>query len=63
MDQFDEQFMDSGDVAAPLRSSSPFVSRRNGDSADGAETATTSEDTAIYTDDPVRVYLREMGSV
>ena len=63
MDQFDEQFVEAGEVAAPFREGSPFVSPRNGDSADSRGTATASEDTAVYTDDPVRVYLREMGSV
>ena len=63
MDQFDEQFVEAAETAAPFREGSPFVSPRNGDSADSAETPTPAGDTAIYTDDPVRVYLREMGSV
>ena len=63
MDQFDEQLSDVVDATVPFREGSALIGPRNGDSMEGADSLTGIQDSAIYTDDPVRVYLREMGSV
>ncbi len=71
MEQFEEQFL--GDASerlkAPLEDGSEFLEAREDDSADddGADGdldyGPGAAEESLYTDDPVRVYLREMGSV
>ncbi|MEJ7604770.1 MAG: sigma-70 factor domain-containing protein [Bryobacteraceae bacterium] len=64
MDQFEEQYL--GDAAEPLgipfdEEASFFHPEEVQDGEDSQATQQVEE--SIYTDDPVRVYLREMGSV
>ncbi|MEP6540428.1 MAG: sigma-70 factor domain-containing protein, partial [Bryobacteraceae bacterium] len=64
MDQFEDQFI--GDNNEPL--GIPFDEEPNffhpEEVAEGEDPqATTQVEESIYTDDPVRVYLREMGAV
>ena len=64
VDQFEEQFIsDSADRRKPgMDESESFIGGRSGESPDLDSVQPAAEET-IYTDDPVRVYLREMGSV
>ena len=64
MDQFDDQYL--GDAQEPL--SIPFDEEANffhpEETHDGDDfQAQQPQEESIYTDDPVRVYLREMGAV
>lgn len=73
MEQFEEQFSDRKDplAAVALEDSDTAVADddedegaddKDGDSAEAADSSSGPEE-ALYTDDPVRVYLREMGAV
>ena len=63
MDQYDDQLI--GETPDPI--SLPFDEEPNFFQADEAEAdepeAAAAPEESIYTDDPVRVYLREMGAV
>ena len=65
MDHFEDQF--SGEAREPL--AIPFDEEGGGffhaeEAPEGEEFAPTHQvEESIYTDDPVRVYLREMGAV
>ena len=65
MDQFDEQLTsdsrNSHNVA--LGEAPPFLDGRTADRQDPEFSSGPSDSISIYTDDPVRVYLREMGAV
>jgi len=68
VDHFDDQFTitDSHDpLAAALENGDAFLEggSRNGDQADFEFGHPIVPEESIYTDDPVRVYLREMGAV
>ena len=67
MEQFEEQFIsDSSDqLKVPIEDGADFLDSRDRDSvrADADLEYGTTPEESIYTDDPVRVYLREMGSV
>ncbi len=67
MDHFDDQFIsDSHDpLAAALENGADFLEggNRNGDQAEFEFGQHAVPEESIYTDDPVRVYLREMGAV
>ena len=68
MDHFDDQFViaDAHDpLAAALENGADFLEggSRNGDQADFDFGHPVAPEESIYTDDPVRVYLREMGAV
>ena len=65
MDQFDEQFVpgEGEPVTVALREGAAFTPSRNGNSRDGDSASPAPAEVSIYTDDPVRVYLREMGAV
>ena len=64
-DQFDEQFIpgEGEPVTVSLREGAAFVPSRNGASHDSDDSHPVHPEVSIYTDDPVRVYLREMGAV
>ena len=65
MDQFDEQLVsdsrNSHNVA--LEEGRPFLDGRSADRQDPEFSSGPNDSISIYTDDPVRVYLREMGAV
>ena len=63
MDQFDEQYIpgEGEAVTASLREGATFVRSRNGATHDSDDTQPVHPEVSIYTDDPVRVYLREMS--
>ena len=65
MDQFDEQYITGQEEPArvALREGAPFSPSRNGASHDSDDSHPVHPEVSIYTDDPVRVYLREMGAV
>jgi RNA polymerase primary sigma factor len=67
VEQFEEQFTsDSSDqLKVPIEDGSDFLDSRDREStrADAELDFGTTPEESIYTDDPVRVYLREMGSV
>ncbi len=67
MNHFDDQFMsDSGDeLSVALRNGSDFLETTNrpAETPDLEFGQIQTPDESIYTDDPVRVYLREMGAV
>ena len=69
MDHYDEQFVsdDSKDPLAVALEDSADYEEEEAEAADEAEAEAEAEvnpnDDALYTDDPVRVYLREMGAV
>ena len=65
MDQFDEQYITGQEEPATvaLREGAPFSPSRNGASHDSDDSHPVHPEVSIYTDDPVRVYLREMGAV
>ena len=66
MDQFDEQLVSSSRNSnhVALEERPPFLDHRSADRQDDPEFgAGASDSISIYTDDPVRVYLREMGAV
>lgn len=64
MDQFEDQFL--GEASEPI-SAIPFDEEggffQAEESPEGEEPAAHAPEESIYTDDPVRVYLREMGAV
>ena len=65
MDQFDEQFIagEGEHVTVALREGAASIPSRNGASHDSDDSQPVHAEVSIYTDDPVRVYLREMGAV
>ena len=65
VDQFDDQFTPDEEepVTAPLQGGATFIPPRNGASHDSDDSQPVHPEVSIYTDDPVRVYLREMGAV
>ncbi len=71
MEQFEEQFLgDSSErLKAPLEEGSEFLDAREDDTSDDdasdgdLDYGPGAAEETLYTDDPVRVYLREMGSV
>jgi RNA polymerase primary sigma factor len=67
VDHFDDQFSaDAHDpLAAALENGAEFLegASRNGDQPDFEFGHQAAPEESIYTDDPVRVYLREMGAV
>ena len=65
MDQFDEQFIagEGEPVTGSLREGAVLIPSRNGASHDSDDSQPAPAEVSIYTDDPVRVYLREMGAV
>ncbi len=65
VDQFDEQYVpgEGEPVTVSLREGAAFVPSRNGASHDSDDSQPVHPEVSIYTDDPVRVYLREMGAV
>ena len=72
MEQFEEQFSNRKDPLAAVAledGDTPVVDDeeegvddKDSDGADGAAEASSGPEEALYTDDPVRVYLREMGA-
>ena len=66
MDQFDEQLVSNSRNAnhVAVEEAPPFLDNRGADRQDHPEFSPGAGDSvSIYTDDPVRVYLREMGAV
>ena len=65
MDQFDEQFVpgEGEPVTVALQEGAALIPSRNGTSRDSDDAVPVAAEVSIYTDDPVRVYLREMGGV
>ena len=65
MDQFDEQFVagEGEPATVALREGAAFIPSRNGASHGSDDSQPVPAEVSIYTDDPVRVYLREMGAV
>ena len=65
MDQFDEQFVpgEGEPVTVALQEGAALIPSRNGTSRDSDDAVPVAAEVSIYTDDPVRVYLREMGAV
>ena len=65
MDQFDEQFVpgEGEPVTVALREGAALIPSRNGANHDSDDAQPVHAEVSIYTDDPVRVYLREMGAV
>ena len=64
MDQFEDQFLGEGHepLGLPFDEEGAFFQRDGGPEGEEGPAAHQPEE-SIYTDDPVRVYLREMGSV
>jgi len=64
VDRFEEHFLpDSGDSLGVALEESPEFLDADLHSVGGHEYPAATGEESIYTDDPVRVYLREMGSV
>ena len=66
MDHFDDQFISGSrdPISAALENGTEFLeSSRNNDQTDLEFGPPAPPEESIYTDDPVRVYLREMGAV
>jgi RNA polymerase primary sigma factor len=62
LDQFEDQFLNSEPLGMPFDEDAAFFHPE--EAAEGEEFAAAHpQEESIYTDDPVRVYLREMGSV
>ena len=63
MDQFDDQFLPDANegLGLPFDEESSFFHPE--EAAEGEEFQAQPQEESIYTDDPVRVYLREMGAV
>jgi RNA polymerase primary sigma factor len=64
LDQFEDQFLGEGHepLGLPFDEEGAFFQRDGGPEGEEGAAAHQPEE-SIYTDDPVRVYLREMGSV
>ncbi len=64
MDQFEEQYLSDGNepLGLPFDEETPFFNPEEVHDGEDFQ-ATQHPEESIYTDDPVRVYLREMGAV